>query len=49
MPGEEIDMKKQQQASAMSVFPLLCFWRSTTPLREGLRKFAQWYKNFYKV
>ena len=24
-------------------------FRPSTPLREGLRKFAQWYKDFYKV
>ena len=24
-------------------------FRPNTPLREGLRKFAQWYKEFYKV
>ena len=24
-------------------------FKPSTPLREGLRKFAQWYKEFYKV
>ena len=24
-------------------------FKPCTPLREGLRKFAQWYKEFYKV
>ena len=24
-------------------------FRPNTPLREGLRKFAEWYKNFYKI
>ena len=24
-------------------------FRPNTPLREGLRRFAEWYKEFYKV